>query len=127
MAAPRITVRCPRGHEISTGVRGRGVSCRCGATVYVRADGTTRRAVGHVNSELPERDPAAAPVDPAPRAAAIRKQLGWPSAGRAHPARGHSQDRMASSPASEHRSTPLGGAVVVRLRPRSADLFPGIY
>ena len=42
MAASRITVKCPHGHEINTGVRGRGVSCRCGATVYVRADGSTR-------------------------------------------------------------------------------------
>ena len=44
MAAQRITVTCPAGHEIRTRSRSRGVQCsECGKTVYVRADGTTRR------------------------------------------------------------------------------------
>jgi hypothetical protein len=82
MGASRITARCPHGHEINTGVRGRGVSCRCGATVYVRADGSTRppaearpAAPSEPAATPPAALPSAARAAPGSRARRSRPEL----------------------------------------------------
>jgi len=79
MSAPGTTARRTRWRALLAIARGRRLVCgNCGAYVTGRSAEPARHAGRSAPAWQADRGRAVVPVDPAPYAAEIRRQLGWP-------------------------------------------------
>jgi hypothetical protein len=80
MSAPGTRARRTRWRALLAIARGRRLVCgNCGANVTGRPAGPALLADRTAPTWLADRGRAVVPVDPAPYAAEIRRQLGWPA------------------------------------------------